>query len=226
MKLSILTITLCSVAFATAGCSKKSAESGSGSATTTGSGSGSAAPTAAAGKDELSSATWKKNDKPGKLDAPLAFDRQFYSDDGNGNLQIFLVGKCAKGPEVCALLKYNNLQHEDLDKVCPGWSMVHIVFNPKQGDQKAGMGPLKIAPGKFGTKSVPIALGMVEYTDKNDGSAPTVGGQIYQETPNVELTQVGATIAGTFDSKNGDVTAKGSFTAKKCVCDPNTPVCK
>lgn len=246
MKLSILTLTLCSVVFAAAGCKKKTAtsESGSntgsatatGSATTTGSatptgsgsadGSGSAAPTTPAGKDELTSATWKKNDKPGKLDAPLAFDRQLYSDDGNGNMQVFLIAKCDKAPaDVCALLKYDNLQHAELDKACPGWSMVHIVFNPAK-DQKAKMGPLPLAAGKFGTKSEPVKLGMVEYTDKNDGTSGSVGGQIYQEEPNVEVTQVGDTLAGTFDSKDGDRAFKGSFHAKKCVCDPNSGACK
>ena len=246
MKHSILTLTLCSVVFAAAGCKKKTATnaSGSGSATTTGSatetgsgsatmagsgsapGSGSAAPTTPAGKDELTSATWKKKDKPGKLDAPLAFDRQLYSDDGNGNMQVFLIAKCDKAPaDVCALLKYDNLQHEELDKVCAGWSMVHIVFNPAK-DQKAKMGPLPLAAGKFGGKSEPIKLGMVEYTDKNDGNPGTVGGQIYQEEPNVEVTQVGETLAGTFDSKDADRAFKGSFHAKKCTCDPNTPVCK
>jgi hypothetical protein len=242
MKLYILSITLCAFAFAAGGCKKKNdttatgsgsaapagsaTETGSGSATAMSSGSAAATPTTPAGKDELSAATWKKQDKPGKLDAPLAFDRQFYSDDANGNLQMFLIGNCAKGPaEVCTLLKYDNLQHEELDKVCPGWSMVHIVINPAK-DQKAGMGPLKLTPGKLGTASEPIKLGMVEYTDKNDGTPGTVGGQIYQKEPNVELTAVGDTIAGTFDSKDGDRAFKGSFHAKKCVCDPNNPVCK
>ena len=41
-----------------------------------------------------------------------------------------------------------------------------------------------------------------------------------------ELTKVGETIAGTFDSKDDNNADKGSFTAKKCVCDPNTSVCK
>ncbi|MEJ7596648.1 MAG: hypothetical protein WKG01_01960 [Kofleriaceae bacterium] len=169
------------------------------------------------------SATWRDG---GKLAAPLSFDRQFWSDDTNGNLQIFLIGNCAKAPESCALLKYDNLQHEELDKLCPGWSAVHIVFNPKQGEQKAAMGSLKLAPGKYGTASEPLTLGMVEYTNKFDGNPGTVGGKIYQEAPNVELTQVSDTIAGTFDSKDGDYAFKGAFTAKKCTCDPNQPVCK
>src|ERR1043165_5662727 len=98
MKLSILTITLCS-ALAIVGCKKKgnTAETGtgtdtasgsatmtaSGSATMTASGSSGSAP---AGKGELTSATWTKG---GKIDAPLAFDRQLWSDDGSGNLQMF-----------------------------------------------------------------------------------------------------------------------------------------
>ena len=157
---------------------------------------------------------------------PLAFDRQLWSDDGNGNLQMFLIAKCPNAPAECDLLKYDNLQHEDLDKICKGWTMIHIVFNPKK-DQKAHMGPLPVKPGKYGGDSEPIALGMIEYTDKNDGNPGTVGGQIYPKDPNVEVTEASDTImAGTFDAKDGDYAYKGSFSAKKCVCDENVGTCK
>jgi len=248
MRASILTITLCSALVAMAGCKKKSpaatgsgSEAAGGSASTTAPGSGSAptagsaaaagsgsatAPATPAGKDELTSATWKKDGKEGKLAAPLAFDRQIWSDSNHGNLQIFLIGNCPKAPEPCALLKYDNLQHETLDKVCPGWSMIHIVFHPKKGEQKANMGPLKLTTGKYGGESPGLQLSMLEYTDKNDGNPGTVGGQSYQKEPNVDITQVGDTIAGSFDTKYNDYAYKGSFTAKKCTCDPNEPVCK
>jgi hypothetical protein len=88
------------------------------------------------------------------------------------------------------------------------------------------MGPLPLKPGQYGGDSEPVALGMIEYTDKNDGNPGTVGGQIYQKQPAVEVTQVGDTLAGSFDAKDGEYAYKGSFSAKKCTCDENDGTCK
>ncbi len=243
MSHSKIMIGLCAVAFAVAGCKKdKGSESGSGSATTTGSatapatGSGSAtgsASTTAAtgsgsatasaptptGKDQLTSAAWK-DQKAG----PLAFDRQVGSDDGNGNLQVFLIMNCPKGPEGCALLKYDNLKTEDLDAACKGWSMIHLAFGPSKGNQKAGMGKLALKPGKYGNgEAEPLRIKMVEYTN----SDRSIGGQSAPTEPSVEITAASDTqIAGTFDSKDRGYAYQGSFTAQKCTCDPNQPICK
>jgi hypothetical protein len=174
----------------------------------------------AGGKSELTSATWKKKDKEGKA-GPLAFDRQLWVDDGHGNSQVYLIANCPKAATDCELAKHAILQPDLVNAKCEkGWSMIHFAFSPPKGEQKANMGPLKVTPGKYGYKKGNPTV-FLEYTN-NDRS---IGAQSYQEDEFLEVTQVGETIAGTFNTKYQDMAYQGSFSAKKCTCDKGTGVC-
>jgi hypothetical protein len=189
-------------------CKKTVVESGVGS----GGSNGSAATVAPAMADGLESATWKTDKGPGKA-GPLKFDRQIVGDDGNGNLQLWLIANCPTIPQDCSMMKFAMLQPDTLEKTCKGWTMVHVAFGVK--DQKADMGPLKPPPGKYGYKTEPMTA-WLEYTNADR----SVGGQSYQETDQINLTtNSDTTMAGTFDTKYEDYAYKGAFTATKCKCD-------
>ncbi len=225
----LTTALLCGAVLTTAACKKKApdaaAGSGSNDMTMGSAGSavapvappvGSAAAPAPAAKDGLEAASWKNDKGPGKA-GPLTFDRQVWTDDGSGNLQIWMISNCPKIAQDCAVVASDQLQPDRLDALCKGYTMMHIAFNPKHGEQKANMGPLKLVPGKYGSKTEPLNS-FIEYTNGDR----TVGGQSYQEKDQLEITNVTATtIAGTFDTKYNDYAYKGSFTAQKCTCDPS-----
>jgi hypothetical protein len=173
-------------------------------------------PAAPAIKAELTSASW--NDQKA---GPLAFDRQVFADDGHGNAQLYLLANCPKAPAGCAVLRYEQLKPEVVSSACPGWTMVHLAFNPKEG-QKADMGPLTLVPGKLGGETAPVRASMVEYTNRDR----SIGGQAYDKGEGVELTQVtDTTIAGSFDVKDGAYAYKGAFSATKCTCRESDGYC-
>jgi len=191
--------------------------------------SGTPAPTAAqpvgaagggGGKQEYT-ATWD-----GTTVGPTKFDRQVWSDDGNGNLQIFLFANCPSAPQDCSVLKYDQINQAALKAVCPDFTVIHIPFGPA-GQQTGGMGPLALEPGKYGGKTEKFHAGMVEH-----GNADyKMSNQIYGDVPDVDITQVGADgiIAGSFDSTDPRQAGRhftGAFSAQKCVCEKGTGECK
>lgn len=170
-------------------------------------------PTAA--KNELT-ATYK-----GKTDGPLTPSNAIYSDDNNGNLQIFLLANCPGAPAGCGAMKYGTLDRDGLKKICPGWTMMFIPFSPEQ--QTVGMGPLKLTAGKYGKATAGIHAAMVEYSNADYSK----GGQIYQDGPSVELTSATDNqLVGTFEAKKADeLHYTGSFSATKCKCDLASGTC-